>query len=108
MSVAESPAAHSVGASSVARDASTFAASPYPADMTAGRYRRFRCLHELTVELEELHRRHLAPVMIEMTGHTGMKSVQRLEAFPLVGFLEKPFSVVVQLRALLARWRKAT
>ena len=54
--------------------------------------------------LEELHRRHLSMPTIVMTGHTDMKSVQRLEAFPLLGFLEKPFSVE-QLRELLDRWR---
>jgi two-component system response regulator FixJ len=54
--------------------------------------------------IEELHRRDLHVPTIVMTGHTDMKSVQRLEAFPLIGFLEKPFSVD-QLRELLDRWR---
>lgn len=54
--------------------------------------------------IEELHRRHLTVPVIVMTGHTDMKSIHRLDAFPLVGFLEKPFSVV-QLRELLDRWR---
>ena len=54
--------------------------------------------------IEELHRRALTVPTIVMTGHTDMQSVQRLEAFPLLGFLEKPFSVE-QLRELLDRWR---
>ncbi len=54
--------------------------------------------------IEELHRRHLLLPTIVMTGHTDMTSVQRLELFPLLGFLEKPFSVE-QLRELLDRWR---
>ena len=54
--------------------------------------------------IEELARRQLSVPVIVMTGHTDMKSVQRLESFPLVGFLEKPFSVE-QLRELLDRWR---
>ncbi len=57
--------------------------------------------------IEELTRRQLAVPIIVMTGHTDMKSVQRLESFPLVGFLEKPFSVD-QLRELLDRWRFGT
>ena len=57
--------------------------------------------------VEELHRRHLTVPIIVMTGHTDMKSVQRLESFRLLGFLEKPFSVD-QLRELLDRWRSAT
>jgi FixJ family two-component response regulator len=56
--------------------------------------------------IEELHRRQMTVPIIVMTGHTDMKSVQRLDAFPLIGFLEKPFSVV-QLRELLDRWRAA-
>ena len=54
--------------------------------------------------VEELHRRARAVPIIMMTGHTDATSVQRLEAFPLLGFLEKPFSVN-QLKALLDRWR---
>lgn len=54
--------------------------------------------------LEELHRRDLSAPTIVMTGHADMKSAQRLEAFPLLGFLEKPFSVD-QLRELLDRWQ---
>ncbi len=57
--------------------------------------------------IEELTRRQLNVPIIVMTGHTDMKSVQRLESFPLVGFLEKPFSVD-QLRELLDRWRFGT
>ena len=57
--------------------------------------------------IEELTRRQLAVPIIVMTGHTDMKSVQRLESFPLVGFLEKPVSVD-QLRELLDRWRFGT
>lgn len=53
--------------------------------------------------IEELHRRERSVPVIVMTGHTDMRSVQRLEAFPIVGFLEKPFSVE-QLRVLLDRW----
>ena len=56
--------------------------------------------------LEELHRRRQAVPTIVMTGHTDMQSVQRLEGFPLIGFLEKPFSVA-QLKELLERWRPA-
>ena len=56
--------------------------------------------------IEELHRRALKVAVIVMTGHTDMKSVQRLEAFPLVGFLEKPFSLD-QLRELLDKWRSS-
>ena len=54
--------------------------------------------------IEELSRRQMTVPIIVMTGHTDMKSVQRLESFPLLGFLEKPFSVD-QLRELLDRWR---
>jgi FixJ family two-component response regulator len=54
--------------------------------------------------IEELKRRGQSIPTIVMTGHTDMKSVQRLETFPLVGFLEKPFSVT-QLKELLDRWR---
>jgi two-component system response regulator FixJ len=57
--------------------------------------------------IEELHRRQMTLPIIVMTGHTDMKSVQRLESFPLIGFLEKPFSVD-QLRELLDRWRSGT
>ena len=56
--------------------------------------------------VEELHRRAITVPIIVMTGQTDLESVQRLEAFPLVGFLEKPFSVD-QLRELLDRWRSA-
>lgn len=55
--------------------------------------------------IEELHRRGRRLPIIVMTGHTDMKSVQRLEAFALLGFLEKPFSVD-QLRELLQKWRE--
>jgi len=54
--------------------------------------------------IEELARRQMDVPTIVMTGHTDMKSVQRLEAFPLIGFLEKPFSVT-QLKELLDLWR---
>lgn len=54
--------------------------------------------------LEELRRRNLSVPTIVMTGHTDEQSEQRLEAFPLLGFLEKPFSAD-QLRELLDRWR---
>lgn len=53
--------------------------------------------------IEELDRRRLSVPTIVMTGQTDMKSVQRLDMFPLLGFLEKPFSVE-QLRELLDRW----
>jgi two-component system, LuxR family, response regulator FixJ len=57
------------------------------------------------VELvEELYRRRQPVPTIVMTGHTDQTSVQRLDAFPLIGFLEKPFSVD-QLRELLDKWR---
>lgn len=54
--------------------------------------------------IEELQRRGLRPPVIVMTGHTDARSVQRLDALPLIGFLEKPFSVE-QLKELLDRWR---
>jgi two-component system response regulator FixJ len=54
--------------------------------------------------IEELRRRALSIPIIVMTGQADTKSVQRLEAFPLLGFLEKPFSVE-QLRELLEKWR---
>lgn len=54
--------------------------------------------------VEELHRRGRPVPIIVMTGHTDARSVQRLEPYPLIGFLEKPFSVE-QLRELLDRWR---
>jgi two-component system response regulator FixJ len=56
--------------------------------------------------MEELRRRELHVPTIVMTGHTDMRSVQRLETFPLIGFLEKPFSVQ-QLKELLDRWKAA-
>ena len=54
--------------------------------------------------IEELNRRGLSVPTIVMTGHTDVRSVQRLEALSIVGFLEKPFSVE-QLREMLDRWR---
>ena len=54
--------------------------------------------------IEELQRRGLRVPVIVMTGHTDAVSVQRLEAFPLVGFLEKPFAVEL-LKELLEKWR---
>jgi two-component system, LuxR family, response regulator FixJ len=54
--------------------------------------------------IEELIRRGLTVPVIVMTGHSDAKSMQRLDAFPLIGFLEKPFPVE-QLRALLDKWR---
>jgi FixJ family two-component response regulator len=57
--------------------------------------------------VEELQRRGLRTPVIVMTGHTDMQSVQRLEAFPLIGFLEKPFSVD-QLKELLKKWRSSS
>ena len=56
--------------------------------------------------LEELKRRERSMPTIVMTGHTDAQSVQRLESFPLIGFLEKPFSVD-QLKVLLEKWRTA-
>jgi FixJ family two-component response regulator len=56
--------------------------------------------------VEELSRRELSPPIIIMTGQADAKSVERLEAFPLIGFLEKPFAVD-QLRELLEKWRSA-
>lgn len=57
--------------------------------------------------VEELHRRQVAVPVIVMTGHTDMESVQRLDAFPLIGFLEKPFSAA-QLKEMLDRWRASS
>jgi two-component system, LuxR family, response regulator FixJ len=57
--------------------------------------------------IEELKRRGLSVPIIVMTGHTDMQSVQRLEAFPLIGFLEKPFPVD-QLKELLDKWRASS
>ena len=57
--------------------------------------------------IEELHRRQLTVPTIVMTGHTDMRSVQRLDAYPLIGFLEKPFSVE-QLKSMLDLWRPPT
>jgi two-component system response regulator FixJ len=54
--------------------------------------------------IEELRRRALSIPTIVMTGHADTKSVDRLDAFPLIGFLEKPFSVE-QLKELLEKWR---
>ena len=54
--------------------------------------------------LEELARRHISLPAIVMTGHTDVRSVQRLEALDTIGFLEKPFSVV-DLKAMLERWQ---
>jgi FixJ family two-component response regulator len=54
--------------------------------------------------VEELSRRGLSAAIIIMTGQADSRSVERLEAFPLIGFLEKPFSVD-QLRELLEQWR---
>jgi FixJ family two-component response regulator len=54
--------------------------------------------------IEELQRRGLSVPIIVMTGHTDMESMQRLEPFPLIGILEKPFSVD-QLKVLLEKWR---
>ena len=54
--------------------------------------------------VEELQRRGLRVPVIVMTGHTDTQSVQRLEALPLVGYLEKPFAVE-QLKELLEKWR---
>ena len=54
--------------------------------------------------LEELARRHVSLPTIVMTGHTDMKSLQRLTALKTIGFLEKPFSID-QLKQVLALWR---
>ena len=54
--------------------------------------------------IAELSRRKIALPTIVMTGHTDERSVQRLEAFGPLGFLEKPFSIT-ELRALVERWR---
>ena len=54
--------------------------------------------------IAELSRRKIALPTIVMTGHTDERSVQRLEAFSPLGFLEKPFSIT-ELRALVERWR---
>lgn len=54
--------------------------------------------------IEELERRGISLPAIVMTGHTDAKSLQRLDAFHTIGFLEKPFSVD-QLKAMLGRWR---
>jgi FixJ family two-component response regulator len=52
--------------------------------------------------IDELRRREQAMPTIIMTGHTDYRSQQRLEAFDLLGFLEKPFTVE-QLQEVLAR-----
>ena len=54
--------------------------------------------------IEELHRRGLKIPTIVMTGHSDLQSAQRLEPYPLLGFLEKPFAVE-QLKELLDKWR---
>jgi FixJ family two-component response regulator len=54
--------------------------------------------------IEELKRRASALPVIVMTGHTDERSVQRLQTLPLLGFLEKPFSIH-DLRTLVDRWR---
>ncbi len=54
----------------------------------------------------ELNRRKSVLPIIVMTGHTDERSVQRLEAYQLLGFLEKPFSLA-DLRVLIDRWRSA-
>ena len=54
--------------------------------------------------IEELGRRGRALPAIVMTGHADASSLQRLETLPMIGFLEKPFSVV-QLKDILATWR---
>jgi two-component system response regulator FixJ len=53
--------------------------------------------------IEELGRRQMALPAIVMTGHADLKSMQRLNALPTIGFLEKPFSLS-QLKAILGRW----
>ena len=55
--------------------------------------------------IEELNRRRLSIPAILMTGHSDPDSMQRAAAFPLIGFLEKPFAVE-QLKELLEKWRK--
>lgn len=52
----------------------------------------------------ELNRRKIALPVIVMTGHTDERSLQRLEAYGPIGFLEKPFSLG-DLRSLVERWR---
>jgi FixJ family two-component response regulator len=52
--------------------------------------------------LEELQHRGSALPAIVMTGHTDEGSVRRLAALPMVGLLEKPFSVA-QLKEMLGR-----
>jgi two-component system response regulator FixJ len=54
--------------------------------------------------LEELNRRGRSLPAIVMTGHSDPHSLQRLAAFPLIGFLEKPFAIE-QLKELLEKWR---
>ncbi len=54
--------------------------------------------------IAELDRRQIALPVIVMTGHTDERSVQRLEAYQPLGFLEKPFSIA-DLRSLVERWR---
>jgi FixJ family two-component response regulator len=57
--------------------------------------------------IEELHRRGLRVPIIVMTGHADQRSMQRLEAYTLIGFLEKPFPVE-QLKELLEKWRSSS
>ena len=54
--------------------------------------------------IDELKRRSVALPVIVMTGHGDERSVQRLEAHGLLGFLEKPFSIR-DLQPLVDRWR---
>jgi two-component system response regulator FixJ len=57
--------------------------------------------------VEELSRRGRPVPIIVMTGHADTTSVERLERFPLIGFLEKPFAVD-QLKELLEKWRSTS
>jgi FixJ family two-component response regulator len=54
--------------------------------------------------MEELRRRGTPMPTILMTGHMDVASMERLEDFQPVGFLEKPFSVT-DLKAALSRVR---
>jgi FixJ family two-component response regulator len=56
--------------------------------------------------IDELRRRGLHVPTIVMTGHSDAESLKRMEAVPLIGFLEKPFAVD-QLRELLDQWQSS-
>jgi FixJ family two-component response regulator len=54
--------------------------------------------------IAELDRRKSARPVIVMNGHTDEQSLQRLGAYPLLGFPEEPFAMT-DLKATVERWR---